>query len=62
MNWFTNLVVSKKVKDLEKQNDELKEQLKDCSDKLVEKQEHINKTNAYWKNKMRQLTSKKPKK
>lgn len=26
--------------------------LKECSEKLVEKQEHINQTNAYWKKQM----------
>jgi hypothetical protein len=35
--------------------EELQFQLKECSDKLVEKQEHINKTNAYWKKKMREV-------
>lgn len=37
-----------------KQIQDLKSQLKECNDKLVEKQEHINKTNAYWKKKMRE--------
>lgn len=34
---------------------EAEEALKECSQKLIERQEHINKTNAYWKNKMREL-------
>lgn len=42
-----------KVKELETENQELKE-------KLVERQETINKTNAYWKKKIYQ-SGKKPK-
>lgn len=42
-----------KVKELEAENQELKE-------KLVERQETINKTNAYWKKKLYQ-SNKKPK-
>lgn len=41
-----------KCEELEKENAELKA-------KLVEKQEHINKTNAYYKKKLREQTSKK---
>ena len=41
-----------KCEDLEKENVELKA-------KLVEKQEQINKTNAYYKKKLREQTSKK---
>jgi peptidoglycan hydrolase CwlO-like protein len=62
MNWFMNLLTSNKVKELEEENNQLKDQLNDCSMKLVEKQLHINKTNAYWKKKMRELPSSKPKK
>jgi peptidoglycan hydrolase CwlO-like protein len=62
MNWFMNFLGSNKVKDLEQENNELKEQLNECSEKLLEKQAHINKTNAYWKKKMRELTPSKPKK
>ncbi len=36
-------------KDLKEENELLKKELKTCGEKLVEKQEHINKTNAYWK-------------
>lgn len=50
---------SKIEEELLKQNEELKVMLKECSDKLNEKQEHINKTNAYWKKKMREVTSSK---
>lgn len=39
-------------KELEKENIELKA-------KLLEKQEHINKTNAYYKKKLREQSSKK---
>lgn len=38
-----------------KQLKQMEEALKECSQKLVERQEHINKTNAYWKNKMREI-------
>jgi len=38
-----------------KQLKEAEEALKECEQKLIERQEHINKTNAYWKNKMREL-------
>ena len=38
---------------------ELENALKECNEKLVEKQEHINKTNAYWKKKMREKSIKK---
>lgn len=38
---------------------ELENALKECSEKLIEKQEHINKTNAYWKKKMREKTTSK---
>jgi hypothetical protein len=41
-----------KIKFLEKENIDLK-------DKLVEKQQIINKTNAYWKKKVREVTLKK---
>jgi peptidoglycan hydrolase CwlO-like protein len=49
-----DLFGSSKVKELEKENQELKEKLSECSDKLIEKQEHINKTNAFWKKKLRE--------
>lgn len=59
MNWFMNFLESKKLKTLEQENESLQQKLNDCSEKLAEKQEHINKTNAYWKKKMHQLTTKK---
>jgi peptidoglycan hydrolase CwlO-like protein len=37
--------VKKKIKHLQNENEKLKQ-------KLQEKQEHINKTNSYWKNKV----------
>lgn len=52
MNWFKKLFMSKKEKELEKQIEELKV-------KLGERQEAINKTNAYWKKKVHELTRKK---
>ena len=52
MNWFLNFLSTNKVKELQEENENLKTELKECSEKLVEKQEHINKTNAYWKRKM----------
>jgi hypothetical protein len=48
LNWLKKLLSSKKIEELEKENSELKE-------KLVERQEHINKTNAYWKKKMNDI-------
>ena len=41
------------IERLAQENEELKQ-------KLVEKQEHINKTNAYYKKKIHHLTKKKP--
>jgi hypothetical protein len=43
-----------KEKKLEEENKQLKEQLKECGQRLIEKQEHINKTNAYYKKKLRE--------
>jgi hypothetical protein len=54
-----NLFKKNKTEDLEKENEQLKEQLADCSKKLIEKQEHINKTNAFWKKKIREIKSSK---
>lgn len=51
MNWLKNLLISKKVQQLEKQIEELKTE-------LDKRQEAINKTNAYWKKKMHELTRK----
>lgn len=50
MNFFKRLFVSKKklIEELET----TKVELADCNQKIVEKQEHINQTNSYWKKKM----------
>jgi hypothetical protein len=48
----------KKTKELEKKLEEALAALTECNGKLIEKQEHINTTNAYWKKKMRDTTSK----
>jgi transposase len=50
MNFIQRLFTSKKklIEELEK----TKTELTDCGNKLLEKQEHINSTNAYWKKKM----------
>lgn len=50
MNFIQRLFTSKKklIEQLEKTKTELTE----CGNKLVEKQEHINSTNSYWKKKM----------
>lgn len=54
-NFIKNLgSKSRKIKELE-------EKLEECGNKLVEKQEHINTTNAYYKKIIRQLKAK-PKK
>lgn len=45
----------KKVKALEKQLEEAFKALVECNCKLVDKQEHINTTNAYWKKKLREM-------
>lgn len=48
-------------KGLQKEIDNLKVALEECSGKLAEKQEHINTTNAYWKKKLKeQSTATKP--
>jgi hypothetical protein len=36
---------------------ELEEQLQECGNKLAEKQDHINATNAYWKKKLYEAKS-----
>lgn len=50
-NWLKKLLPLKKIEQLERENKELRE-------KLVERQEHINKTNAYWKKKMNDVNRK----
>ncbi len=61
MSWFMQFLKNSKTSDLEKENLELKEELKNCAEKLIEKQEHINKTNAYWKKKFHAKTKKQSK-
>jgi len=58
MNWISSVFTGKKK--LMKELDNTKEALKECNSKLLEKQEHINQTNAYWKKKMHESKSKKP--
>ena len=50
-NWFTSLFGKNRIAELEKEIAELKV-------KLQEKQEHIDKTNAYWKKKIHQNSKK----
>lgn len=50
-----NLFKRKSDRNLEKEVEHLKYMLEECNNKLVEKQEHINKTNAYWKKKVHLL-------
>jgi hypothetical protein len=45
LKWISSIFKNKKLEELNKENTELKL-------KLVEKQEVINQTNAYWKKKM----------
>jgi len=59
-NLFTILFRKSKVKELERTNELLRGALEECSQKLSEKQEHINQTNAFWKKKLREEKSKKP--
>jgi hypothetical protein len=62
MNFIQRLFTSKKklLSELEK----TKLDLDECGNKLLEKQEHINTTNAYWKKKMHEAvkTPKPPRK
>ncbi len=58
MGGILEIFKSKKTKELEKENQELKNKLSECSDKLIERQEVINKTNAFWKKKMREVNKK----
>lgn len=51
LRWLKRLFSQEQVEKLQKENELLKA-------KLEEKQEHINKTNAYWKKKMHNLSSK----
>lgn len=47
-----NLFKKHKEKQLEQEVKDLQAKLIECKGKLEEKQEHINKTNAYWKKQM----------
>lgn len=51
LKWLSKVFPWAKIKVLEQQVTELK-------DKLAERQEAINKTNAYWKKKFREVNSK----
>jgi hypothetical protein len=53
-----DLFNKKKIVDLENEIKALKELLTEYSLKLIEKQEHINKTNAYWKKRVHDLHKK----
>jgi peptidoglycan hydrolase CwlO-like protein len=44
------------IKNLEQECEELKKEVSDIKMKLVEKQEHINTTNKYYKKKLKELT------
>ena len=57
MSWIKNLLCGSK--DLKKEVEQMKIALEECSLKLIEKQEHINTTNAYWKKKMHESKPKK---
>lgn len=50
LKWLSKVFPWAKIKVLEQEVTELK-------DKLAERQEAINKTNAYWKKKLREVTS-----
>lgn len=52
LKWIKRLLGTDKIERLEKENADLKV-------KLTEKQEHINKTNAYWKKQMYKTSPKK---
>jgi peptidoglycan hydrolase CwlO-like protein len=54
MNIF-NKLFGKKVKELEKKLKDVETSLAECNQKLADKQDHINKTNAYWKGKLRMV-------
>ena len=60
MSWIKNLFGGSK---LQKELEEAYKALAECNTKLVEKQEHINTTNAYWKKKLHETkVVKEPKK
>ena len=51
IKWLYRVFPWVKIRSLEQENSELKQ-------KLVERQEAINKTNAYWKKKLREALTK----
>ena len=59
INWIKKIFGKS---NLEKEVETLKQSLEECSNKLLEKQEHINTTNAYWKKKMREAKTATPSK
>lgn len=56
---FKRIFQGRGKEELEKEVKELTEKLVVCKEKLGEKQEQINKTNAFWKKKLHDLTTKK---
>ena len=51
MSWIKDFFKGGEAKTLKKDLEDLKTALTECNERLAEKQEHINKTNAYWKRK-----------
>lgn len=58
---LVKLFCKKQTEDLKKELQETKELIDKLKEELLEKQKHINTTNAYWKKKMREVSSKKKK-
>lgn len=58
MKWFSGLFRHSKLK---KELEQAKADLAQCSDMLLQKQEVINQTNAYWKRKLYSAKNKKDK-
>lgn len=58
MKWFSGLFRHSKLK---KELEQAKADLAQCSDMLLQKQEVINQTNAYWKRKLYSTKNKKDK-
>lgn len=52
MEWSLKKLFTSKKQQIE----DLKQENKKLQEKLLEKQEHINKTNAYWKKKLHSLS------
>lgn len=52
MNWLKKLFTSRKIEELE-------DKIKELKNELEKRQEAINKTNAYWKKKIHEITRKK---